>query len=283
MSERALTFECEGEHLLGIVHEPSSPATTGVLVVVGGPQYRVGSHRQFVLLARDLARQGFAVFRFDCRGMGDGTGEFPGFEHISPDIRAAVDTFQVQVPAVQRVVIWGLCDAASAAMMYAHSDARVSGLVLLNPWVRSASGQAQTLLKHYYLKRFFSAAFWRDVLTGKYRALASIRSFLGNLLAASSNASGAGSTGASKSDSRPFQQRMRDGINRFDGRVLLVLSGNDLTAAEFRDLLANEGNWRPGLEREGVEQHEFADANHTFSCAYAREQVSQATAKWLIR
>ncbi len=283
MAERALTFQCEGEHLVGIVHEPDTPASTGVLVVVGGPQYRAGSHRQFVLLARDLAKQGFAVFRFDCRGMGDGSGEFPGFEHISPDIQAAVNTFQAQVPAVQQVVIWGLCDAASAAMIYAHSDARVSGLVLLNPWVRSASGQAQTLLKHYYLKRFFSAAFWRDVLTGKFRALASVRSFLSNLLAATSKSSGGEQAAAGKTDSRPFQQRMRDGINRFDGRVLLVLSGNDLTAAEFRDLIASEGNWRPGLEREGVEQHEFADANHTFSCADARNQVAKVTARWLTR
>jgi alpha/beta superfamily hydrolase len=45
-----------------------------VLVIVGGPQYRAGSHRQFTLLARSLAEQGFAVLRFDYRGMGDSTG-----------------------------------------------------------------------------------------------------------------------------------------------------------------------------------------------------------------
>src|SRR5262245_60307703 len=69
--ERAVVFGCEGEELLGVLHEPASdgatgtPASTGVIIVVGGPQYRVGSHRQFVLMARELARRGHAVLRFD--------------------------------------------------------------------------------------------------------------------------------------------------------------------------------------------------------------------------
>ena len=44
---------------------------TAVLVVVGGPQVRAGSHRHFVQLARHLATHGHAVMRFDVRGMGD--------------------------------------------------------------------------------------------------------------------------------------------------------------------------------------------------------------------
>ena len=62
-SESAIAFACAGERLLGIVTRPQQAATTGVVIVVGGPQYRVGSHRQFVLLARDLAEAGYAVLR----------------------------------------------------------------------------------------------------------------------------------------------------------------------------------------------------------------------------
>ena len=57
--ESACLFPCEGEELVGIVAEPEAPlGDLGVFVVVGGPQYRVGSHRQFVLLARHLAGLG---------------------------------------------------------------------------------------------------------------------------------------------------------------------------------------------------------------------------------
>src|SRR5262245_37346209 len=51
----AVQFDCEGQRLFGILSQPASPGRRGVLIVVGGPQYRAGSHRQFTLLARDLA------------------------------------------------------------------------------------------------------------------------------------------------------------------------------------------------------------------------------------
>ena len=54
-SEEAGKFPCGDATLLGIISVPDSADDTGVVVIVGGPQYRVGSHRQFVLLARSLA------------------------------------------------------------------------------------------------------------------------------------------------------------------------------------------------------------------------------------
>ncbi|HLB84425.1 MAG TPA: hypothetical protein VJK00_06820, partial [Steroidobacteraceae bacterium] len=55
--EEPLCIESQGERLIGILHRPQTQGnlTRGVVVVVGGPQYRIGSHRQFVLLARSLA------------------------------------------------------------------------------------------------------------------------------------------------------------------------------------------------------------------------------------
>lgn len=74
-AERVLLFTCQGLSLPGILHPGAPDASRGVLVVVGGPQYRVGSHRQFVLLARDPGGGGHVpVLRFDlswhgrCRG-----------------------------------------------------------------------------------------------------------------------------------------------------------------------------------------------------------------------
>jgi pimeloyl-ACP methyl ester carboxylesterase len=77
-AEQAFSFSVEGDTLLGILHAPaivrSGTTGTGVVIVVGGPQYRGGSHRQFVQLARRLAHEGHAVLRFDVRGMGDSSG-----------------------------------------------------------------------------------------------------------------------------------------------------------------------------------------------------------------
>ena len=52
VSETALTFPCQQQSLVGILHNPEQVSTVGVVIVVGGPQYRVGSHRQFTQLAR---------------------------------------------------------------------------------------------------------------------------------------------------------------------------------------------------------------------------------------
>src|SRR5262245_48200607 len=90
-AERAIGFACGDDALVGVVTEPTThAASTAVLIVVGGPQYRAGSHRQFVQLARALARGGHAVLRFDCRGMGDSSGELLDFEGIAQDIDAAI-------------------------------------------------------------------------------------------------------------------------------------------------------------------------------------------------
>ena len=140
MRESVLGFACEGEPLIGILAEPSDGAVAdvGVLIIVGGPQYRVGSHRQFTLLARHLAANGFAALRFDYRSMGDSPGETRDFLAVDADIAAAIDALLAARPALKRVALWGLCDAASAALLYLDStrDPRVAGVALLNPWAR---------------------------------------------------------------------------------------------------------------------------------------------------
>lgn len=54
MNEHALLLPCGQDTLVGVLSLPDAPSNTAVVIVVGGPQYRVGSHRQFVLLARAL-------------------------------------------------------------------------------------------------------------------------------------------------------------------------------------------------------------------------------------
>jgi exosortase A-associated hydrolase 1 len=177
VTERGLAFGCLGETLVGVLSVPCVPQSVGVVIVVGGPQYRAGSHRQFVLLARRLAASGITTLRFDCRGMGDATGAMRKFEDFGPDILAAIDALRRAEPVVERIVLWGLCDAASAILLYCRDahDPRIAGVVLVNPWVRSDASFARAQLKHYYSKRFFERAFWSKLASGGVDLRAAVR------------------------------------------------------------------------------------------------------------
>ncbi|MEZ5490781.1 MAG: hydrolase 1, exosortase A system-associated [Gammaproteobacteria bacterium] len=280
--EEATVFECRGEQLVGIIHRPQIPKATGVVVVVGGPQYRVGSHRQFLLLARHLADNGFPVLRFDYRGMGDSSGALRTFEDISDDIHASINHFLASVPEIKRIVIWGLCDAASASLFYAHTDSRVAGLVLLNPWVRTAQGEAEAIVKQYYLSRLLNRAFWLKLLQGRVSIRASFKSLFGNIRKMLFTAKNAQEDDVSDIAKASLPDRMLKGFRQFNGELLIILSGKDLTADEFRNLMSNSNEWRQQIKKSGVSVLELPKANHTFSSDELRNQVNMWTRDWLL-
>lgn len=274
--EETASFACEGERLTGILSQPGTPAQTGVIVVVGGPQYRVGSHRQFVLLARALAEAGFAVLRFDYRGMGDSEGQPRQFEAVSADIAAAIDALQERVASLQQVVLWGLCDGASAALLYCFesSDPRVSGLCLLNPWVRSEATLARTQIKHYYTQRVMQKAFWQKLLSGRM-TLAALRDLADNLRLSASG------SGWLRTEKQSFQQDMAMGWQRFDGPILLLLSGDDYVAKEFLEYVNTDAAWKDTWARANLQRHSLPEVDHTCSSAASHQWVEQLTLNWL--
>ncbi|MCW8865244.1 MAG: hydrolase 1, exosortase A system-associated [Colwellia sp.] len=271
MIEQALSFTVNNQELLAISHHGSDQNTTGVLIVVGGPQYRVGSHRQFVQLSRALARQGISSLRFDYTGMGDSSGEKKEFDHICDDIKAATDAFLDAQPHLQKVVIWGLCDAASAALIYAHQDDRINGLVLLNPWLRSEQAMGKTMVKYYYLQRLLSKSFWKKLFSGQVNVAASARDAKGFVK---------DSVVADKQNNASYQARMLSGLQAFNGKVCLILSGEDLTAREFDQQTKNSKAWCK-LRSENSEVHHLASADHTFSSREFKAQVEGVTFKFI--
>lgn len=277
--ESTLSFACAGETLVGILARPAqTPSALGLVMVVGGPQYRAGSHRQFVLLARALAAAGHAVLRFDCRGMGDSEGQLRDFCSFDDDIRAAIDALQAAQPAVQRVVLWGLCDAASASLLYQQRqrDERVAGLCLINPWVRSAQTLARTQVKHYYRQRLRQREFWVKLLSGGV-AVRAAQDLLNNLRQARGGRPAARAAIAAL----PFQEAMAQACLHFEGPMLLLLSGDDYTAKEFLEYAANSADWTAALARPQLRRLDLPEADHTFSNAGARAQVLAAMLAWL--
>lgn len=126
-----MTFPCEGETLFATLD--SAAGKTGLLIVSGGNEIRIGAHRGMALLAQRLAEQGFPVFRFDRRGIGDSTGSNGGFRSSGADIAAAATAFRAEA-ALERLVAFGNCDGATALALFGDA-AGIDRLILANPWV----------------------------------------------------------------------------------------------------------------------------------------------------
>lgn len=254
---------------------PAEPVDVAVVIIVGGPQYRVGSHRQFVSSARSLAAAGYPVLRFDYRGIGDSEGVYAGFEQIAEDVRAAVNAICEACEPRRGVVLLGLCDAASAALMYCCSDPRVVGLILMNPWVRTRQSQAAAVVKRYYAARVLQGDFWRKLLSGGVNLVGAVASLSRNLVRSM--------TRSASSESTDFIGAMQSGLQRFGGPTLIVQSGRDLTADEFRALCRGNAAWRRELLRDRVEVVDMAQADHTFSGAADLEEFNSHCRRWLDR
>lgn len=162
---RLLTFACEGSTLAASL-DPAA-GETGVLMVTGGSQTRIGSHRMYERLAAALAAQGFFAFRFDRRGVGDSEGADPGFRGSAPDIGAAADAFRRECPQIVRIVGFGLCDGATALALFSQSLG-LQGLILVNPWLieTGPDAPAAAAIKRRYRQRLLSVEGWRKLLSG---------------------------------------------------------------------------------------------------------------------
>ncbi|MFT6915416.1 MAG: exosortase A-associated hydrolase 1 [Motiliproteus sp.] len=269
-AERAVNIGCAGNPLSAILHPGAHNASLGMLIIVGGPQYRVGSHRQFVHLARHLADAGIPVMRFDVTGMGDSEGQKRSFDNLNRDIQAAMDSFMVESEGLEEVVLWGLCDGASAALIYAPIDCRIKGLVLVNPWLENDVAKAQTQLFDYYLRRLFSPEFWRKLINGRVDLRGSAVE-LGSTVGAT--------TGRSEitTDTQQYQARMLTAFEQYQQACLIVLSGMDLTAREFERQFDGHRGWRKAQLEKRLLRRQLAAADHTFSNSEAKKWLASAT------
>jgi pimeloyl-ACP methyl ester carboxylesterase len=152
--EEAFFFENEGAYLYGMLHLPSHGnqaeeprPNVGLVFCHAFADEAFRTHREMVVFARVLARQGYAVFRFDCRGCGDSEGDFASAtlsSHLS-DIRRAVDIIITKCE-IGTVGLLGLRFGGALAAAAAGQDQRVSSLILWAPVIDGAS-YFQFLLK----------------------------------------------------------------------------------------------------------------------------------------
>jgi uncharacterized protein len=286
VSEEVIGIDVARVRTYGVLHRPSAPLPRGV-VMLG----RVGVDRQSVLWARTWSQHGIPVLRFDMRGRGDNEGPLVPIAEAQVDLKAVVDAFQNFMPEVKEIVIWGMSEGASVALLYAPNDPRVAGLAVCNPWLRADRELAQTFLWQR-LMQITEPQFWARVrrseggYLGAARTLARLvaRILRGDGKARNSAIAGPRQRGSeldADDDQSPLRERLLASLGRFHGNLILFLSGDDPHAAVFRKHIVNSPRWRL-MEQDGrLTSRNLPEANHLFTSREWRGQVGVWAGDWL--
>ena len=262
--ERTIDFSHADKKLFGVLHVPENNGRIDkcVLMILGGAQTRIGSHRMYVQMARFLCKNGLPVMRFDYEGQGDSEGDFVGFEYAGPSIRAAIDMLYDRFTSLDKLVVWALCDGATASIIYAQDDAeRISGMVLANPFLESETAKAQTILKHYYIKRLMQPEFWRKILSFHLNIRESANS-LSNMMKTSVSMAEEDNwlqTGKSLS------QWVLDGMNSFQKSIHVLISTDDIQGLQFYNLIRKDPNCKKSIKSGRIKIWFIKGGDHTFT------------------
>ena len=264
-----IPLRLSGKQSLGIYHAAASDVL--IVMVNGGAQTKAGSHRLQQQLAWHWQQAGFASLRFDFPGFGDAEGEPGDFINHARYLTELPAELALVFGKPRRLVLFGLCDGATAALL-ASPMLQPEAVLLLNPWCRLQQNHARTMLKFYYLRRVLSKEFWQKLLKGQLNVKASVAA-LRRFWQAGTN-----TTNSSAPDARTEvvlaqlspDQAVQQAIHNWRQLVLaqqptplhLTLSGADLTAAECAELLKSAGLQQIWQQTERLE---IPGANHTLS------------------
>ncbi len=267
---RLTSFVCAGETLAATLDE--APGTTGLLIVSGGNEIRIGAHRGMADLAATLAAAGHPVFRYDRRGIGDSTGDNNGFESTAEDIREAATAFRQAAPQLRRIVAFGNCDAASALILF-HAGAGIDALILTNPWTietdedRGDDLPPAAAIRSRYIEKLKDPRELLRLFTGGVN----IRKLLSGLLKVSSKPSRV---------PQGLRVRLAAALNATGIPVTILLAKGDNTALAFADHWKGEA-FAPArthctLETCDTDSHSFARPGDK---AWLTERVLAALAR----
>ena len=149
MTETPFFFPGRDRELFGVLHEPTSPsAGSAFLFCAPYGEEKLWTHLVYVSFARELARRGLTVLRFDYRGSGDSEGDS---EEATPDacledIRNALGVLRERCAAGVSLGLLGLRFGATLAALAAETEDDVRQVVLWHPILRGAP-YAQELLR----------------------------------------------------------------------------------------------------------------------------------------
>ena len=263
MTRSHLGFACQDEMLAGTLD--SGHKTTGLLIVSGGNEIRSGAHSGMAKLADLISDEGFPVFRYDRRGIGDSSGENNGFLSTEADIAAAVKEFRELQFSVNRIVTFGNCDAATALALFG-GDAGIDELILANPWVieeestttDQPTSPPPSAVRARYWERIKNPRSIIDLLTGKIDLRKLVK--------------GLGQAAASEKPSN-LAIRFRDAISTNTLPTKMLLAKRDTTALAFQAAWKSY-DFQSVRAQSKIDMASYDTASHSFA--------DEASNQWLL-
>lgn len=149
MTEQAYFLRgVDGERLFAFLHLPAGSCKAGALICAPLAEEKLWSHRVLVSFARELAREGYAVLRFDFRGEGDSDRSFEESSLTTrvEDTRLAIGELRRHLAADGQVTLVGLRLGASVAALASAGRTDVHRLVLWEP-VTDGADYLQAVLR----------------------------------------------------------------------------------------------------------------------------------------
>lgn len=129
--------------LRGMIHLPEGKKSLGTMVIFHGyfASNRVGPARLYVELARELAKCGFAIIRFDCLGVGDSDGEFCNVS-LESEIRDCLHIceFALKYNNTLALSIIGHSMGANLALHVSTKFKKIKELILIAPEIEALGG-----------------------------------------------------------------------------------------------------------------------------------------------
>ena len=165
-------------------------------------------------------------------------------------------------------------------MIHACNIPSVVSIMVGNPFVSSSVTQAAVARQHY-IRRLGQWSFWRKLLRFEYDFLAYLNAAAGKVRKRLSLAPKQRVASSAAAKAVTFIDRMLSGLERFQGPVLFLMSGQSLVSREFDELLARSSAWKAVCGRAGYVRIELPDADQAFSSQDAKERVNEAVVRWV--
>lgn len=154
------------ENLVGVYRAAphTTPAHPAVLMLTAGMLHHVGPMRLHVQLARQLAAQGTASFRFDLSGIGESlavAASGNSLDRAGDEIIEAMNWLQSQQGHTE-FALFGLCSGADDALAAALRDSRIVALTLLDGCGYPTPASRGHRFRRKILPKLLSPRKWRD-------------------------------------------------------------------------------------------------------------------------
>ena len=288
-TERPVQFG-PSQRLFGMLCCPHQDAVPGFVVVIGnaGAVSHHGYAGFAILLARQLAKAGYASLRMDYAGIGESVSELPTHIYETDritDTAEAIDALQRL--GFERFGAAGLCSGAYHSLQAGLADRRIETLIMLNPstffWPKGQDFaqfiQNNTRSTKFYVETMMGRKGWQRLLRGELNVPRAIRTAQTHLSrrAKAMGVRAAGLTGWQGRAAAPRQAMAR--LSARGVRTLVILgtidAGLDVLQAHF----GRGGRWLAALP--GVTLRLMGTVDHSLTRVAMHESVTAAVIRFL--